>query len=117
MRTKLVGVWLSVHKYASGPDVTDTVEVAADGACTNKTFIPERKVGSRTIEQIGRWRIQDGDLIETITSDSQTNARLPTVARYKIVRLDERELELDPADKVKGVVYPTNRLIYRKQTR
>ena len=116
MRTKLAGVWVGVQKYASGHDVMNTMEVTSDGTCTTKLSIPERKVGPRTIEQTGTWRLEDGVLVETITSDSQTNARVPDMVRFKILRIDDHELELD-VDRVGGLVYPTNRFIFTKQTR
>ena len=110
MRAKLVGVWVGVHKYASSSDSTVTFEISADGTWADKI-----KVGSRTIEQAGTWDIQDSVLVQTVTRDSQ-NARVPSTSRLKIVHVDGRELELDFEEKGQGAVYPTNRVIFKRQT-
>ena len=116
MPKKFAGVWSGELKYSSGSDSLETMELALDGTFAVKISIPKRQFGPRTIEMNGTWRIENGFLIETTTSDSQTKKRLPSVWRAKIVRIDDRELELD-AEKIDGVGYPTNQLIFRKQTR
>lgn len=116
IRKKLEGVWVGEHKYSSGSEITEKMELAADGSSVEAIFLPKRKIGPHTIEQKGTWQVQQGVFIENVTNDSQTNARVPNVSRLRIARINEHELEFEVDEKIEGVNYPTNQLIYKKQT-
>lgn len=118
IQKRLAGVWSHEQKSRSGQViVADTIEVNPDGTCASVATFPKRKLGPRSAEQSGTWRIEDGVLIFTITRDSVTNAQVPSVGRFKIVRLDDRELELEWPDEINGISFPTDTVVYRKQTR
>jgi len=40
----------------------------------------------------GTFRVRNGELIETVTKDSQPNEKVPFVVRGHIIHLDDREL-------------------------
>lgn len=79
------------------------------------TFSKALPDGVSRIETRGRWRIQNGFLIMTEISSSLTNAQSPEEVRVRIVRLDDRDLEYEPPDKIKGFSVPTNHIIFRRQ--
>jgi hypothetical protein len=113
---KLAGTWVFEPKYAYGSsEQKETVTVASDGSYITVINLFNRKIGPRTIRQEGTWRVEDGFLIDTITKDTQTNCSVPRTSRFRIVRIDEGELELDDTEKGPGAVYPTNQLIWHKQ--
>jgi hypothetical protein len=116
MLKKLPGIWTCEYKYPSGGDSKSTIRVATDGSCQSTLSIPGRKLGPRSIEQSGTWRVENGFLVGTITNDSQTNAVVPSTNRYRILRLDDRELVLEHLEKVPGVMYPTNQIVFSKQS-
>jgi len=90
--------------------------MALDGSYVTTIALPSRKIGPRTIRQEGTWRVENGFLIDAVLKDSQTNAAVPNSSRFRIIRIDDRELELDDQEKAPGAVYPTNQVIYRRQT-
>jgi hypothetical protein len=117
MRKKLPGIWVFEPKYASGRnDQRVTTTVAADGSYVTSIALPGRTNGPRTIKLEGTWRIEDGFLIDTITKDSQTNSSVPRTSRDRIIRIDDRELELADPEKNPGTVSPTNQIIMRRKT-
>lgn len=83
MRKRLAGVWVYEHESASGQDIVDTLEVTPGGTFADVHSFPKRKRGPRRIEDSGTWRIEDGVLIATVTSSSQTNAQVPEEWRQK----------------------------------
>ncbi len=113
MRSKLPGIWVFEPKFANGHDhkVTITVTVAPDGSSVTTFALP----GPREIRMEGTWRIESGYLIDTITKDSQTNASVPRVSRFRIVRIGDVELELEDQEKNPGLAFPTNRIIFRRK--
>jgi hypothetical protein len=115
-RKQLTGVWSGEHKFSSDSDSMEKIEMDRDGTFAATIAMPERKFGPHMIELNGTWRVENGFLIETTTRDSQTNSKLPSVWRAKIVHIDDRELELN-AEKIDGVGYPTNQLIYTKRAK
>jgi hypothetical protein len=118
MWRKLAGVWVHKQTLKSGAEIVATLEMARNGTYTDvDTFSKPLPDGLRKIESSGRWRIEDGFLIMTVTSSSLTNAQSGEEARVRIVRLDDRELEYEPLDKYEGVSVPTNHIIFKKQTR
>lgn len=118
MQHKLTGVWVHNRMLKSGRDIVATLEIFPDGTYTGvDTFSKPMPDGSSRIESSGRWRIEDGFLIFTMTSCSQTNARLPEDGRVGVVRLDDHELEYEPPDKYEGISVSTNHIVFRKQTR
>jgi hypothetical protein len=113
----LPGTWLWEAKYAGGSKQENMLTVAPDKSFTLTITVTDRTNGPPTIRMEGTFRIAEGILIETITIDSQTNAApLPRTNRTRIVRIDERELVLD-CDKMPGVAYATNEIVFLKQTK
>jgi hypothetical protein len=67
----------------------------------------------RTQDMSGRIEVGNGVLIETITRHSQTNAQLPMISRFRIVRLNAGELVLNEwADK--SGEFLTNEIVFRR---
>jgi len=116
MQRKLCGVWMADCNYSSGTVVSNTITVAPDGSYVARLSIPGRKYGPRDIEQRGVWRVEPGFIIDTVTNDSQTNAIVPSTNRFRVLRVNDSELVVEP-EKIPGVGYPTNQTIFRKQTK
>jgi len=112
---KLAGAWAGEFNYASGSHVDVLTTVAPSGGYVSRLSMPGRTQGPRLIEQQGTWRVEHGFIIETVTSDSQTNAPVPYTNRMRLVRVDDRELALE-VEKIPGAVYPANQTIFRKRT-
>ncbi len=112
----LPGTWVFEARYANGSSNQSTVEVAQDASYVCTLFLPGRTNGPRIIRQEGTWRVKDGVLIDTITKDSQTNARKPNTNYARIVSIDDQKLVLDYG-KIPGVLQPTNQTVFRKQTK
>ena len=119
MQKRLAGIWVHEVKSPSGKEIKgiDTVKMAPDGTYTSIVSLPMRKVGARRIESSGIWRIEDGIIIITETSVSATNFQGTNVMRFKIVRFEDHELELEFGGEVDGFSIPTNRSIFRKEAR
>ena len=121
LQKKLEGVWVCEQKSPSGQDIIDTIELSADGTYAAVHKLPNRKLGPRTIEESGTWRIEDGALIiiQKATSLSEDNDQLPSVEHLKIVRSDDRELEVAVAfaPKIDGFSVTTNLFVFRRQAR
>jgi hypothetical protein len=117
LQKKLAGVWVCKQKTQSGQEIIDTIELAPGGTYTAVHTYPNRKLGRSTIEESGAWSIDHGVLIGTATSVSDTNAQGPSNWHLKILRLDDRELEVESAPKIDGFNISTNRLVLRRQTR
>ena len=111
---KLLGVWAGEYKYASGSEMNMTITVAPDGSYVSKLSIPGRERGPRFIEQRGTWRVQSGTIIDTVTSDSQTNFAVPYTNRMRVLRVDDRELAFE-MEHIPGAVLPTNQRVLRKE--
>jgi hypothetical protein len=119
LQKKLAGVWVCEHKSASGQEMIDTIDLTPGGTYAAVHKLPNRKLGPRTTEESGAWRIEDGVLIitQTATSLRDANAQGPGVERVKIVRLDDRELELEFAGRmIEGISIPTELFVFRKQS-
>lgn len=117
MQKKLAGVWIHERRSPFGQDIVATLEISPGGTYSAVTSFPKRKRGRPTLEDGGTWHIEAGFLIITSTTGSETNAPVPIVVRYRIVRLNDRELELEPPDTIDGVSILTNTVVYRKHTR
>jgi hypothetical protein len=117
IRKNLPGTWVLEARYESGSDIRSTTTVAPDGSYACTLDLPGRTNGPRTISMEGTFRVENGFLIDTITRDSQTNARaVPNTNRSRVVRIDDRELVLE-YERLPGFGYPTNQPVYRKQTK
>lgn len=103
-------------RYSSGSDVQYTITVAPDGSYVSTTAIPDRTSGPRNTRIEGMLRVKDGVLLDTLTKNNDTNASLPKTSRALIVGIDDHELVLD-YEKLPGVFYPTNQIVFRKQTK
>jgi hypothetical protein len=118
MQQKLAGVWVRNRTLKSGGEIVSTLEMTRDGAYTGiKTFSKPTPDGLSRIEARGRWRIEDGFLIMTLTTTSLTNAGVSEKSRLRIVRLDDHELEYEPPEEADGSSVPTNHIVFRRQTR
>jgi hypothetical protein len=83
---RLAGAW-SWELY----NIRCTNIVAPDGSFTAQTIFSHPK-STNTYQMSGAWHIQDGSLIETVTSDSNKRARVPRTHSGKIARIDASEL-------------------------
>ncbi len=115
MQKQLAGTWTFEARYGGGITSEETVTVAPDGRYSTTINLPTRTNGPRTVNFEGTFRVENGFLIDIMTKNSQTNAPVPYTNRIRIVRIDDRELFLD-FEKIPGAGYPTNPVIYRKQT-
>ncbi len=89
----LAGRWLADSRLPDRRISSDTI-VDSEGRYVLhlKNVLSD---GVRTATLAGTWRIQDGQLVDTITNDIGGNTRVPRVVSIlKIVRLDGRELVL-----------------------
>jgi len=92
VRQNLPGKWKS-----SGDDggktweSTWTVDSSGGYVCR---FVAQNDPGAvpDTYDMVGKFEVRDGVLINTTTKHSSTDARLPRILRYRIVRSDPREL-------------------------
>ncbi|HET7626343.1 MAG TPA: hypothetical protein VFM25_13880 [Verrucomicrobiae bacterium] len=114
IRRQLPGIWTFDARYADGNEALCRVTVAPDGSYSSTITLPHRTNGSRVINMEGAFRVEDGFLIDTVTNDSQTNASM--TFRSRILRANDHELILED-EKIPGVVYATNTIVFRKQTR
>jgi uncharacterized protein YxeA len=83
---KLAGVWS--WKYAN---ILETYNFAADGSLTTQDTFTYSK-STNTFQESGTWHIKDGQLTDTITSDTHKRARVPRSSTSRIVRLDANRL-------------------------
>ena len=84
MQSKLTGTW-ALNLYNM---LQDTNTVASDGS-----FHLQEATGTNISQVTGTWLIKDGDLVETITSNTdRAHVRLPHTEIHHIVRLDTDEL-------------------------
>jgi len=65
--------------------------------------------GIRNVTEEGTWIVKDRILKETRTKSNRTDAVLPSIARYIIVRLDDRELVMRLEER------PEIAVVYRKE--
>ena len=117
MQKELSGTWTFEARYKSGGSVEQSMTLARDGSYVLTLTMPGRTNGPRTISMEGTFRVEGGFLVDTVTKDSQTNAApMPRTNRARIVRLDGRELVLDD-ERSPAAVYPTNQVVFLKQTK
>ncbi len=118
MQKELSGTWMCEAKYASGRNNEQRLTFAPDRSYLYMITIPNRTNGPRIITMEGTFRVEGGFLVATVTKDSQNYVPVPSTNRIRIVRLDDRELELVLNDeKIPGTASPTNRIVYLKQTK
>lgn len=113
MQKALVGTWMFEAKYTHGGSRDETMTFAPDGSYASTISMPSRTNGPRTVSLEGTFRVEGGILIAIVTKNSQAYAPNPSTNRYRIVRLDGRELALD-YERLPGSVYPTNEVVYWK---
>jgi hypothetical protein len=116
IRKKLPGTWVLEARYEGGSDIRSKVTVAPDGSYACTLDLPGRTNGPRTISMEGTFRVEDGFLIDTVTKDSQTNAKWLNTTRSRIVSIDDREFVLED-ERLPGFGYPTNQPVFRKQSK
>jgi hypothetical protein len=64
----------------------------------------------------GTFQVEGGFLVSFLTNDSQKYASIPSTNRFRIVRIDDPELELVVDDKrLPDGIGPTNPVVYLKQ--
>jgi hypothetical protein len=107
-RERLAGVWLreldNLPPRVGGPQsMRCTNTVAPDGSFTCQQWLshPDR---TNTYQDTGTWHIKDGNLIETVTRDSNEAAVVPRSHSGQIVFVNTNEFVVFwPADKRKSV--------------
>ncbi len=100
IQAKLAGTWLMEKTNIDG-EHRDVVTIAADGSyLAEMTTVKSNE--TRRDSESGTILFRGGVLTDTTTSHSDTNARLPFVERTRIVRLDDRELVLQPEEQPNG---------------
>lgn len=114
VRQNLPGKW---KRIGGDPGITSeitwTVDSSGGYVCQIVSLRPEEAV-PRTNHMAGKLEVRDGVLIDTMTENSNTNARLPMISRYRIVRSDRRELVFNwEADGRGG--FQTNEVVFRKE--
>jgi hypothetical protein len=83
----LPGKWIST---GSNHEITWTVDPSGGYICSIVSHSSEAV--PRTNEMVGKFEVRDGVLIDSMTKNSSTNARLPMISPYRIIRSDRREL-------------------------
>ena len=111
---QLSGTWMFEARYARGHNAEQTLTFGPDGSFAVRISRPSRTNGPRIITMEGTFRVEGGFLVTTLTKDSQNYASIPGTNRFRIVRIDGGELELDEETLPDGV-YPTNPIVYLKQ--
>jgi len=106
---RLVGTWLVDIVTLDGGHFRSVITVAPDGSYSCK-FSKATTSGVLTGAIEGRYEINRGTLIDTMTKHSNTNAVLPSVSRAQIIRLDDQEL----VTQCEGM---TNEIVMRKESR
>lgn len=81
IRKNLPGTW-TVDVDTNGTQSTFTVATNGDFVC--------RTGGG--IELSGSFKVEDGFLVETVDSSSQTNARVPFVSRARILQSEANQM-------------------------
>jgi hypothetical protein len=101
LQNKLTGTWaLELFDI-----LRDTNTVASDGS-----FHLQEATGTNIFQVTGTWRIKNGDLVETTTSNTaRIGVRLPHTDIRHIVRLDDSELV--------AFWYKTNEATWKKITK
>ena len=105
MQSRLTGTW--TLEMMDILRCTNTV--ASDGSFSRQeaTYLPR---GTNIYQVTGLWRIKNGDLVETVTSNTaKIGVRLPHTDIHHIVRLD--------ADELTAFWYSTNESTWKKITK
>jgi hypothetical protein len=111
-RKNLPGTWTLV---ADGKNPKSTIIVDPNGDYICEVIAQSSWDGvTRTYNLAGRWEVRDGILIDTMTKNSSTNARLPMISRSRIVRSDRRELVINVETNSSGD-FLTNEVVFRKE--
>lgn len=98
VQQKLAGTWVKEETNKYGDQFRTASVIAPDGSYVAEgTFV----VSNRTnrFSESGTFLVSNGVLTDTTTKHSDTNARLPTAYRARIVRLDGRELVLQSEER------------------
>jgi hypothetical protein len=107
-------LWLresvATGSYANSESFKSTVAISPDG---NYLIVFSKPGQNRTNSLEGTLRVRDGQVIDTVIKRNTINQTAPTSTRARIVRLDGREMVLH-WDLPRGVVSPTNDLVFRK---
>lgn len=112
MQRQIVGTWVATCQFTIGPALTNTITIAPDGSYECRIV----SGSGRHYYAQGVFKVQQGLLVDTQTNNSTTNAPLPLTSRARIIRIDEREMQLRQ-QRIDGWTYPTNEPIYRKLPR
>ena len=84
LQSRLTGTW--TFEFMDMLWVTNTVD--SDGS-----YHSDEATGTNLFHVAGTWRIKDGDLYETVTSNTaKIGVRLPHTDIHRIVSLDSNEL-------------------------
>jgi hypothetical protein len=114
IRGKLPGTWLgTVEQATGGYKFSSTLEPTGRFRCRYWR-------GTNVLdEEAGTWEVLDGVLIETTTWRLTTNATLPYSLRYRVIRIDDKELvaTLDPPAQPADNAPETNEFRFRRAVR
>jgi len=95
IRSSLPGTWSFEQNFANGNKYESEIIVAS-----NRDFVCHITMHGQSnlvwhYELTGSIQIKAGYWIETVTRHSDTNAKLPMISSFKIIRADEHELVLE----------------------
>jgi len=95
IRERLAGVWLREEDYlppgvAMPQSMRCTNTVAADGSFVELSWFSHAD-RTNTYQDTGTWHIKDGNLIETVTKDSNMTAIVPRSTSGQIVFVKTNE--------------------------
>jgi hypothetical protein len=94
-RKNLPGVWHVVQPQLDKAGWQMIYTIAPNGDFTRETLMSHE--GVHGVDMTGRWQIQDGYLIETITyMRVRRDEQLPKVLRWKIIHANDREMVVVP---------------------
>lgn len=112
-RNELVGTWVLRGNYEGGIPFISTITVGNTGNYSCRIVTYSESGSERVVDLGGIFQIEHGFLVDTMTTNSNTSAGLPTTTRAQIVRMDKHEMTLR-WEKKKGVVYPSEEEVFRK---
>lgn len=114
VRKNLPGMWTISGDDVEGSHFKSTITVDPSGDYVCQMVAESRWDGvTRTSNIAGKFDVRDGLLIDTMTRNSNTNAKLPIIFSARVVRSDGQELIVKYEGTNQGG-FPTNEIVFRK---
>jgi hypothetical protein len=88
---KIVGTWIVDTQSANGFTIKGTVTFYANGNFVSEATVVLGK-DSEHIAYEGKWQVDGGKLIETITKSNTKNISVGKISRDKVISIRENEL-------------------------